>query len=167
MSDTSVLVENGWSYGAADHSAIARTLKIDGYSAEEDERAFEAYHNGEICWECHFPMCPCDSCWCDCAHPEWYDLVQPAEGGYQQMVWTEEGKRHLEAARRDACDYVYALEDRTRRRAALVRWELVRRAVRARSVAVFWMGEAARSACAVDGDGRRADAAAFAAEFGS
>ena len=46
-------------------------------------------------------------------------------------------------------------------------WEIFRNAVRARSIVVFWLGEAMRTSCAVGGAGRRADAAAYAAEFAS
>jgi len=44
-------------------------------------------------------------------------------------------------------------------------WRALGAVVRARAIVVFWMGEAAKTACAPGGPGREADAAAFANEF--
>ena len=77
----------------------------------------------------------------------------------------EEGPQGLNTAMFDSTLFLCKVLVRMDRRVALVRWELIRDAVRARGVVVFWMGEAAKAACAPGGAGRQTDAVAFANEF--
>jgi len=145
----------------SEHELTVDAITIDGFWASVDFNELRAYTEGYVCPKCGWSTMT-QECWCESfdASGRLYPDVDPNCGA-------EEYERHCKLQRRDAERFKVALKARVARRIALVRWELVRRAVRARRVVVFWMGEAARSACAVEGDGRRADAAAFAAEFGA
>jgi len=124
---------------------------------------YEILNDYDIQGECHLCGHPDTGyCWCVGCDD---DCIEPIKGGISPIVWTAEGKRQLKLQRREAREWRAAAELRLGRRLVLLRWKLVRRAVRARGIGFFWLGEAVRSACAPDGSGRRADRAAFQAEF--
>lgn len=105
-----------------------------------------------------------ENCWCSNAELlKHYDYGIDNHWDYE---WTEEGERELDWQHRDSEDAILECTDGVSRLLTLWRWRLVRRAVVARAIVVFWMGEAVRTSCAEGGAGRRADAAAFTAAFG-
>lgn len=147
-----------------EHNAIVRSIRIHGFDPDADFNDLCQYARGAFCTGCGWGTLR-KKCWCRACDPSLHfqltDQLQSAR------IWTNEGRRQRKLQRRLAMNALVNTMARTASCVKCVRWELVRRAVRARGVVVFWMGEAARSACAVDGAGRRADAAVFADEFGA
>ena len=102
-------------------------------------------------------------CWCACSmHQRHYPH---GAANHWEWEWTEEAERELDWQNRDSDDAILECKARVLRLLARLRWRLVRRAVVARAIVVFWLGEAMRTTCAEGGAGRRADAAAFTAAF--
>jgi len=147
-----------------EHNAIVRSIRIHDFDPDADFNNLCQYANGDFCTGCGWGTLR-RKCWCrDCDAVLHFQVTHQLQTA---RLWTNEGRRQKRLQRRRAMNALVITMARTASCVRLVRWELIRRAVRARGIVVFWMGEAARSACAVDGAGRRADAAAFAGEFGS
>jgi len=130
-------------------------ILIDGHTAQEDDWWLHGCAGGNTCDDCGWIR---EYCCCGryCRDDfKWH--VRDVELKYRITV---EDQGVIEPAAFEAL-----VRRRVRRRTALLRWAVLRRVVRARSVVVYWMGEAARKACAPGGRARKADAAAFKAEF--
>ena len=147
-------------------------ITIDGYTAMQDYEMICLFARYETCHYCGWPEAHdwlaqsrepylhahpvLLGCWCQPDRPP----VTPETARTQEQLVADTMERRFEST---LC--MCRLMLRMKRRAALVRWTFLRRVVRARGVLVFWMGEVAKRACAPGGPGRKADAAAFKAEF--
>lgn len=150
MSELSVVEK--YEAAVAAHGNLISSIRYNVHNAFDDYGFLEGYERQGECHHCGEP--DTGYCWCvDCDD----ECVEP--------VVTTEGRRKLKLHRREMRAWRIAAEGRLEHCIVLFRWELVRRAVRMRSVAFFWMGEAVQTAYAADGPGRRADQAAFAAEL--
>jgi len=126
-------------------------ILIDGYTAQEDALWLWQWATVDICETCGWVT---EQCCCD-------------RLSLRRLVGTGDPADQAELAnlRAQADAFEVLVRRRVRRRTALLRWAFLRRVVGARSVVVYWIGEAAKRACAPGGPGREADAAAFANEF--
>ena len=126
-------------------------IVVDGHTAQEDDWWLFRCSQGATCEDCGWVN---EHCCC-------YRIMADLHVGSLWLVdLIELDNQKVQAALAEAL-----VRRRVRRRTARLRWAFLRRVVRARSVVVFWMGEAARKACAPGGRGREADAVAFKAEF--
>lgn len=120
----------------------------------------------------------CDCCGClddtgDCPCGDWDDDCFIGEarpwdrgGWYTHYVkLTAKGKRLRCECRDDTCQFLNALERRGKVRKARRRWMVLKDAVDAKRIALYWQEQTQRNLCAPGGAGRAADTAAFAEEF--
>ena len=138
------------------------------YTQADDDDWLEEYDEDDLCPFCFQPdtdgnhCCLCegwdDDCWAD-------DTFRPWLHGPDLVDLTEKG----EAMQRECEDNFYQelfdVEERNKIRKARRRWMVLKDAVDAKRVALYWQEQTQRGLCAPDGAGRAADAAAFQAEF--
>ena len=101
-----------------------------------------------------------DDCWVGVARP-WDRPVH----GLPPVELSAKGKRLRAEVRAETLGFIYALDRRANIRKARRHWMVLKGAVDARRVALYWQEQTQRGLCAPGGAGRAADAAAFRAEF--
>ena len=155
-------------------------ILVDGYTAQEDERCLFCFALGITCNDCGWTKLQC--CCGRYKHGMFNDTnyrvdllelanqkvhAALAEALARQRVRRRTARLRWAFLRRvvRARSVVVYWMDEAARRPARLRWAVLRRGVRARGVVVYWMGEAAKRTCAPGGRGREADAVAFASEF--
>ena len=139
---------------------------------EADDDEFELLHeHGESCPYCFTPYaygygCCCydwdDDCWIDRARP-WTAL----DSAYyeDQPRLTRKGAAMVREYHDEHVAHMAGLAERKKIRKARRRWMVLKNAIDAKRIALYWQEQTQQRLCAPGGAGRAADAAAFVAEF--